>query len=1292
MTNERYAVLVVIIMLGMCVPFAGAQTLSIQNASVLLPGDTAQVNLTLDEAPGGFSGYNITITLLDPAVGEITGVAFPGWADLTDNSSLPASSVWMKGFDSMAQFPAPSGPIPIGSLTLQGNEEGTTVLALAIIQFGDANGTPISPDILNGTFRVGEEEPPGSVTGLVNTTYLQDGITWVWTDPVSADFDHVMVYLDGVFQENVSAGIETFPATGLSSATAYTIATRTVGTSGLVNETWVNHTAWTKPVLPIAGFTANTTLGRVPLPVQFTDTSTGDAITGWSWTFGDGGESAAASPPYTYTTPGTYTVSLLVTSDYGSNTSTRTDYIRACGASPAAGFTANITIGQVPLPVQFTDTSTGDDITGWSWMFGDGATSTLQSPAHTYVTPGNYTVSLEVADDCGSNTSTRTGYIRVFGASPVADFIADPQTGGAPLAVQFYDTSAGSPTTWYWDFGDGATSTLQSPSHTYATHGVYTVSLTAGNSGGTNTVVKTNYITATQQIPGADFTADPTTGAVPLDVSFTDLSTGSPTLWSWDFGDGNTSDLQNPSHTYAAPGTYSVTLTASNTYGSDPVTKSDYITCGFSPQADFNVSTTSVYTNWYVEFYDLSTGNPTEYFWDFGDGSNATWSYPWHAYSQPGTYTVSLTVTNAFGSDTETKTDYIVVSPRPPEASFEAYPRDGTFPLTVTFYQWSYGGYYGNLTYAWDFGDGTTSDSPDYDVVHTYMQAGVYTVSLTVSADGLSDTLTRVNYIGNRSPPPPVAGFTATPLSGNAPLTVSFIDQSSGSPPLTWSWDLGDGSTSTEQNPVHQYLAPGSYNVTLTVTNAGGESTESRESYITVGAVAPLAADFSANTTTGTVPLIVQFTDTSTGNPGAWSWTFERGYSYPMIGDVRIIPPYGSATSAEKNPVISYPEPGNYSVSLTVSRTGETDTITKEDYIQVHPPAPQVDFGAYPREGPAPLEVEFWENVPFSYYYDEFLWDFGDGTNGTGYWLYHTYTEPGLYDVTLTVTSAYGTNSTTRADFINVTAPMPPVPDFVGAPLAGNAPLSVNFTDTSAGIVSSRSWDFGDGTTAWSNATQSIMHTYLLPGTYTVTLTAGNDGGQETLAKTAYVVVNPSGTPPRAFFSANPALGTAPLTVSFTDRSLGTPLAWLWSFGDGTSSTERNPVHTYTSPGIFTITLNVSNYGGTSSSSSFVWVRSSGVAPTSTPTPPPVTPGTAGRAPYAIFTMNTSFGYAPLHVQFTDRSLNNPGSWFWNFGDGTTSSLQNPGHTYTEAGTYTASLTVTNPQGASTISRRVLVR
>jgi len=153
---------------------------------------------------------------------------------------------------------------------------------------------------------------------------------------------------------------------------------------------------------------------------------------------------------------------------------------------------------------------------------------------------------------------------------PVAEFSANPTSGYAPLTVIFTDQTTNNPTSWSWNFGDSGTSTLQNPSHQYTTPGTYTVSLTATNTCGNDPETKTGYITVNVcPLPVASFSAAPNQGCAPLTVSFTDSSTNNPSTWSWDFGDGGTSDLQNPTHEYTSPNTYTVTLTAGNFCGSD---------------------------------------------------------------------------------------------------------------------------------------------------------------------------------------------------------------------------------------------------------------------------------------------------------------------------------------------------------------------------------------------------------------------------------------------------------------------------------------------------------------------------------------------------------------------------------------------------------------------------------------------------------------------------------------------------------------------------------------------------
>jgi len=342
---------------------------------------------------------------------------------------------------------------------------------------------------------------------------------------------------------------------------------------------------------------------------------------------------------------------------------------------PVAAFSASPTSGRAPLKVKFTDKSTGSP-TKWKWDFGDGSKSFLQNPTHKYSKEGKYTVTLKVTNAAGINTATKSKYITVT-KKPVAAFYASPTSGKVPLKVKFTDKSTGSPTKWKWDFGDGSKSFIQNPTHKYSKEGKYTVTLKVTNAAGINTATKSKYITVTETsqtsttalsaspTPTAALSASPKSGNAPLNVTFTDKSTGSPTKWKWDFGDGETSTTKNPTHEYSATGKYTVTLTAGNAAGSNTTTKSKYIIVtetSQAPVADFWGSTLSGNAPLNVTFTETSKGSPTSWKWDFGDGTSSTEKSPTHTYSAAGTYTVKLTSTNAAGNSTKTKSNYIKVA------------------------------------------------------------------------------------------------------------------------------------------------------------------------------------------------------------------------------------------------------------------------------------------------------------------------------------------------------------------------------------------------------------------------------------------------------------------------------------------------------------------------------------------------------------------------------------------------------------------------------------------------------
>ena len=208
---------------------------------------------------------------------------------------------------------------------------------------------------------------------------------------------------------------------------------------------------------------------------------------------------------------------------------------------------------------------------------------------------------------------------------PTASFYSNTSSGYSPLVVQFVDTSKNA-TSWSWNFGDNsAISPQQNPVHTFTEAGVYTVTLTVSNINGTNSTSTQIVVSPKPVIPVASFSTSSTTGIAPLSATFTDKSTGSPTTWSWNFGDNSAISAQkNTVHTFAAAGVYTVTLTASNINGTSSTSTQIVVSPKpVIPIASFDASTTSGTTTNPIAFTDASKNIPTSWSWNFGDGTTA---------------------------------------------------------------------------------------------------------------------------------------------------------------------------------------------------------------------------------------------------------------------------------------------------------------------------------------------------------------------------------------------------------------------------------------------------------------------------------------------------------------------------------------------------------------------------------------------------------------------------------------------------------------------------------------------
>ncbi|MEQ1747303.1 MAG: PKD domain-containing protein [Saprospiraceae bacterium] len=1104
-----------------------------------------------------------------------------------------------------------------------------------------------------------------------NFTYSIDTLTVTFTNQSTGANTYLWNFGDN------TTSTQQHPVHTYAQSGTYTVTLTSTNACGSTTST----KSVTVVALPVAGFTADTTSGCAPLTVQYTSQSLGNP-TAYYWYFPGGtpDTSSAQNPTVTYNTPGNYAVTHIVTNVFGNDTLTINNFITIT-PPPTSGFSST-TNG---FNATFTNSST--NATSYNWSFGDGNSSTNANPTHTYAADGTYTVTLTATGPCGTSTMSHTVTIIT---PPLAGFTASPTSGCGPLTVQFTNTSSSNSTSYAWQFpgGNPASSSVANPTVIYTAPGTYTVTLTVSNSAGSNTATQTNYITVNPG-PAAGFSS--TTNG--FSATFTNSSSNA-TSYNWAFGDGNTSTNANPTHTYAADGTYTVTLTATGPCGTSTVSQS--VTIVTPPSAGFTASPTSGCGPLSVQFTSTSSSNSVNFLWDFPGGSPTSSSAqnPVVVYNAPGTYTVTLTVSNSAGSNSATQTSYITVNPGP-TAAFSSAVNGSSATFTNTS---SNAG-----TYSWNFGDNGTSTNAN--PTHIYAADGTYTVTLTATGPCGTSTTTQSVTIAT----PPTAGFTATPTADCGPLTVQFTSTSSpNSTGFDWQFPGGTPSSSTAQNPVVVYNAPGTYSVTLTVTNAqgsnsttqtnlvtvfenasssftstttgasvsfqntstnsttyhwnfgdNGESTQedpthtyatdgtytvtltssnscgSSTSTQTVTIITPPTAGFTAGPQTGCGPLTVQFTSTASANATNFYWEFPGGTP---------------ATSSDENPMVVYTAPGSYSVTFTASNSAGSNTSTQTNIVVVQPD-PTAAFDTSISGGTASFDNNSGNATTYA-------WTFGDNGTSAEENPKHTYTASGTYTVTLTATGPCGSATSTQT----VTILLPPQASFSASTLEGCGPLTVAFTNLSSADATNLDWTFEGGTPATSTAANPTV-TFDQPGTHNVTLTASNAAGSNSFSVSVTVLPLPTA----GFSVQNAGLGVV-LTNSSQNAT-----SYAWSFGDGNTSMETSPSHTYQLPGTYTITLRATNDCGTVEISREVTIQ--------------------GTAPIANFKPDATQGCVPFTVQFSDQSAGNPTAWSWSFigGNPATSNAQNPSVTYSAPGLYTVELEVTNPYGTNKSTQTNLI-
>jgi len=356
--------------------------------------------------------------------------------------------------------------------------------------------------------------------------------------------------------------------------------------------------------------------------------------TSYSWDFGDGTTGTGDTVLHTYAQEGIYLLILSSENECGITHDTSELNLYTV---PTAAFTNSNVEGCAPLTVNYMDNST-IAVTEWQWTFPGGtpSSSNLQNPTVIYENAGSYDVALMVSNPSGSDMTTETSLV-VVNDVPDVDFLAVNNL----TTVTFTNQSVNA-TSFAWDFGDGNTSILENPTHTYAAEGTFTVSLTATNLCGSVSIEKEIEV---NQLPSAGFLTDIDEGCIPFDVVFSNASSSNVTGWSWSFEGGSPASSTDPSPTvsYTSAGSFDVQLIVDSPAGKDTLDMSELIFADDIPSVAFSIEEITEF-----EFaFTNASSNATSVLWEFGDGNSSIETDPTHIYAEPGEYIVRLTATNA---------------------------------------------------------------------------------------------------------------------------------------------------------------------------------------------------------------------------------------------------------------------------------------------------------------------------------------------------------------------------------------------------------------------------------------------------------------------------------------------------------------------------------------------------------------------------------------------------------------------------------------------------------------------
>ncbi len=569
-------------------------------------------------------------------------------------------------------------------------------------------------------------------------------------------------------------------------------------------------------VLPTVNFSAQNPKACLTDTVRFlSNVKPGNSpIVSYAWGFGDGKASSVQNAAYQYSQPGVYNITLVVQDSNGCNANKTVPLYVTIYPMPTAAFTASpVKSCNASQLVTFTNNSTGSGLT-YAWSLDAGVTSALANPTYTY-NQESYNVVLLVVDSNGCKNSATQ---KITVEELVANFKVPNTKPCTGQQVAFQNTSNYPGTSWFWDFGNGTTSTSNNPTTVYPDTGTYTVKFTIYDGACADSITKVAYIHVIQGFASnvPTFGADSTISCgQPITVNFNNTTPGtnSTDTFVWLFGNGDTSNLQNPSETYTQPGNYNVTLTITDTNGCVITATGNGFVQASPPIPKFAASAggcpgTSI-------FFQNNSINASSYLWNFGDGDTSTDKFPHHIYANAGVYTVTLT-TYGFGGCDSSFTLVNAVTIGAITASFVIQDTFSPCPPFVTIFK--------NTTQAgikkflWNFGDGYTDTTTN--PTHIYYHPGVFTVSLLAwQGNTCQDTAVRPNLITVQGP---VGLFNITPTTGCVPVQVN-VSSTMTNTVKTFVCDMGDGDVVNDTtNFSHTYYQPRSYYPQFILTDYAG--------------------------------------------------------------------------------------------------------------------------------------------------------------------------------------------------------------------------------------------------------------------------------------------------------------------------------------------------------------------------------------------------------------------------------------------------------------------------------------